>query len=149
MKKLLTVTFLTFLLVSQSFGQVSLKNYITDWKSTKADLQRMIGKDKVKESNSKGMTFIYYKDKLFNLDVDVTYVYDAKGNLQGKMLKNTVPNKNFFDSLLKEMLPLYGNNFKKGKAGKFNTYTWKSSAATSVSILQLGTTTQLVCNKKK
>jgi hypothetical protein len=149
MIKLAAVSFFILLLASQSFGQVSLIRYITDWKSTKADLQRMIGKDKVKESNSQGMTFVYYKDKLFNQDVDVTYVYDAKGILEGKMLKNSVPNKSFFDSLLKEMLPLYGNNFRKGKAGKFSTYTWKSSAATSVSILQSGATAQLVCNKKK
>jgi hypothetical protein len=148
MKKIWLPLLLAMLVSSQLFPQVSLKQYINDWKSTKADLKRIYGADKVNETAMKDMTFVYYKDKLNNVEVDVTYIYDAKGKLKGKMLKNSVENKAYYTTLLKEVLSICGNNFKKSRVKKYDVYTWYANAPVSVSLIQTGSVTQLVCNKK-
>lgn len=148
MKKIFGALSLLLLVSSFAFGQLTLNNYLNDWKMTKESLKAAHAKNGIKETTKDKMTFVFYKDKFNGADVDVTYIYEAGGKLSGKIMQNSTPNTKFFDLLLKAVVSACGNKYEKNAVNGMDTYKWTLTSGVVVGLMNAKDRAQLFCGPK-
>lgn len=106
------------ILVSNSFGQLSVEKFINEtYDNDLLIIKELIKGKNFEEKENKGMKSITYFDWINPISVKIGYIFDKEGKQRGRMLlngkENETESKKAFELFKKELVKIYGNDFSE------------------------------------
>ena len=115
-KKLVLI--LSIFLISDSFAQISIEQFINgSYDNDIVSVKETIKDKKIEEKEYKESKSITYYDWVNPISVKVGYIFDKDGKQRGRMLlngkENETESKRAFEIFKKELVKIYGNDFSE------------------------------------
>ncbi len=115
-KKLVLI--LSIFLISDSFAQISIEQFINgSYDNDIVSVKETIKDKKIEEKEYKESKSITYYDWVNPISVKVGYIFDKDGKQRGRMLlngkENEAESKRAFEIFKKELVKIYGNDFSE------------------------------------
>lgn len=126
-----TLIVFLIILVSNTFGQLSIEKFVNETYDNNISIIKESIKDKkFEEKENKGTKSITYYDWINPVSVKIGYFFDKEGKQRGRMLlngkENETESKRVFEVFKKELIKIYGNDFSETSMFGAVLLQWKN-----------------------